>query len=443
MLALPLGLGVAYKRLLGGVGFAYIKPPADLDATYGLTYPSLGDSNSMNNSVFELFNCNAGFFSVAWNDSLAPNILKYPVPLGYNMLLLQEDAAALLDLQSSQHLGWIRSQLRPNETWQITATVNATVARQNKTLAQIMQEDDSSFASAFTWIDSFWLFYESMSLSMMTLAGGQACMIGTQKSSYFNAVRLGYPYDGEDVEDFRQSALVFNLSREVCTGIWNITKETVNLVGGDCKQMSTAYLSQNMISTYPPFTLDTLPVLVHSIGRFASTYQNSPWQLPAYASSVASSWWARAVFMLTPGQGDGLHWPDLFYPAENEIIISMIPTLNASWLLYLVLSIHPIITISAILVTATFYSTPMGNGFGLISILAGIDASRLHLLHGAAFSGNLAQPVNLGFRFIEQAELVGPEHDEPTRPNLTLRYSLLQRSEAGEMIGLKRKELYQ
>ena len=41
------------------------------------------------------------------------------------------------------------------------------------------------------------------------------------------------------------------------------------------------------------------------------------------------------------------------------------------------------------------YSTPISNGFGLISLLAGVSKDTVDVLRGAAFSGNLTEPVRI------------------------------------------------
>jgi hypothetical protein len=45
--------------------------------------------------------------------------------------------------------------------------------------------------------------------------------------------------------------------------------------------------------------------------------------------------------------------------------------------------------------TFIFYSAPVANGFGLISILSGIDRGSLDILAGTALSGELQEHVKL------------------------------------------------
>lgn len=441
---LPLCLGAAYKRFLGGSSSVHLSSPSFANRTYGLGYPPLGDFAVMNNSVFGMINCNGGFFALSSKDSLLPKSWELPVAVGYNMLLLQNDAAALLDIQDPAYLGWIRSQLRPNETWQVSASVHATVARQNQELATRMREDHSFFRAQFTKMDSFYLYNDtlSLSISMMVFKNNTACMIGVHNSSRYNAVRLGYPLEGDDVEGFRQSAPVFSLSREACNGTWDITKNEVKLISGYCDHASAASLSQDMVSSYPPFNLDTLPVLVHSLAPFDQDRRHSPWRLPAYATSVASAWWARATFMLAPGHRDALTWPGLSYPPQEESITSRNETLDAHWALFLILAVHPVITALALLATACLYSVPVGKDFGLVSMLAGVDTSTLPLLDGAALSGKLLEPIKVGFR----TEFIWPTNVQPRdnrEPNFALKYLLNKESSADyQRVRLRRKAIY-
>lgn len=71
-----------------------------------------------------------------------------------------------------------------------------------------------------------------------------------------------------------------------------------------------------------------------------------------------------------------------------------------------ILAIHPVLTTMAVLIKALLYTTPIGDGFGLVSLLAGIKQESLAVLRGAALSGELERPVRVRFsvRSMEEQE---------------------------------------
>jgi hypothetical protein len=85
----------------------------------------------------------------------------------------------------------------------------------------------------------------------------------------------------------------------------------------------------------------------------------------------------------------------LLTPATDESILSIKSTLDANWLLYVVLCIQPILTLLMFLLTLLFHSTPVQKGFGLVAILAGVDRDSLDIVQGAALTGELVKPVTM------------------------------------------------
>ncbi|KAL8653620.1 MAG: hypothetical protein Q9226_003772 [Calogaya cf. arnoldii] len=109
---------------------------------------------------------------------------------------------------------------------------------------------------------------------------------------------------------------------------------------------------------------------------------------------------SQDVSFLTPPELASLRAEDagLVYPV-NDSAVYIRPTLRKSAVLYLVLGIQPLlIVIILILIALVFYSTPVDKGFGLISILSGIDRQSLDVLAGATLSGELKKTVKLVMR---------------------------------------------
>lgn len=87
--------------------------------------------------------------------------------------------------------------------------------------------------------------------------------------------------------------------------------------------------------------------------------------------------------------------PDFYYPATNESILSIRTTLEANWLLYVLLCTQPFLTLVVFLIAILFYSTPITKGFGLLAIIAGVDMDSLDVVQGAALSGKCVKPVSM------------------------------------------------
>jgi hypothetical protein len=197
---------------------------------------------------------------------------------------------------------------------------------------------------------------------------------------------------------FRENALLFNIRRRKCRGKWNITSSgDVKLDSGNCDDTTAAVNSEFLQDPQLwPFWLDTLPVLVHSLGKFAKSRNQSPWLNASYATAAATAWWARSIhmrdFALDLPRSSNLKYAP---PADTEKVYSFVQTLNAKPFLYVILALQPFLTALAALLCFIFHCVPVGKGFGLVSILAGVDRDSLDLLQGAGFSGGLDKQVSL------------------------------------------------
>ena len=85
----------------------------------------------------------------------------------------------------------------------------------------------------------------------------------------------------------------------------------------------------------------------------------------------------------------------LLYPVDDEVIHFRL-TLRKSSALYAVFAVQPVLIIVVLALTTSLYSTPLSNGFRLISILAEVDRNSLDVLGGASFSAHLDRIVRLG-----------------------------------------------
>ena len=81
--------------------------------------------------------------------------------------------------------------------------------------------------------------------------------------------------------------------------------------------------------------------------------------------------------------------------------------LRQSGLLYLVIMIHLIITLVATVWKACLYKTAVGEGFGLIAVLAGLPSRSTRILRGASLSGKLERPVRVRIDVKDSPSLEG------------------------------------
>ncbi|KAF2123118.1 hypothetical protein BDV96DRAFT_561991 [Lophiotrema nucula] len=189
--------------------------------------------------------------------------------------------------------------------------------------------------------------------------------------------------------------MMFTVTRTLCHASWTINKTSIRLDSGQCEnrlqdglRVATDVLDNDLLA---PFPLDVLPLLSKAIGNLEKLHPNSTWRMPTYVSSVVMSYWARAVFMipLLPNT----RFVDVSYGPMNEETSSTRATLKSQPGLYVILGIQPVLGISAYFIGLALYRIPIGPGFGLISILAGVDRGTLDVLNGAALSGKAKEAV--------------------------------------------------
>ena len=419
-IALPIGLSIGYKQFLGGVSSPIEIVDRRFKHEFGLSFPSLGDYAPMNNSIYLMMNAAAQFMAASSNDSIPfpSSSYSFPAPYGFNLLLLSRESVAALDIPMQEQVQLSQQNMKRNETWTVNATVNAFVGIYNQSI-EVLRNDDNFWNKTLNnnqnagTLHSFSLFDKENEFSALTtlpengegadyllgpypVSGGQGPDI-TDVSSI----------DDERFTSFRRGALMFNIRRQECKGQWKIDRNTVKLISGDCGT-SPKYVDSRALRDVQlrPYWLDTLPVLVHSIGAFANSRNQSNWRIPSFAVGAVTAFWARAAFMREYARQV---FPDLVYRPQDEYIVSTVETLKPHQWLYVIVTVQPALTLAAFIICACFHKIPIGKGFGLISILAGVDRDGVDrddvdLLRGAAFSGNLTDPVILNISSIDSSD---------------------------------------
>jgi len=116
---------------------------------------------------------------------------------------------------------------------------------------------------------------------------------------------------------------------------------------------------------------------------------------------------------------------------QMQTITRDVPTLRADWGLYFILALQPVVTVLALLAVLLLFPTPISRGFGLVSLLEGVDKDSLDILKGAGFSGELKDPVGVGIKVSRS--------DAEARGN-TISYFM---DGSGSKGGIRRGEIYQ
>ena len=406
LIILPLALSVAYKRFSGGESRTNVY--SDFPGSYGIASAPLAASYVLNNSIYQMMTATAPFMIASASDLVSPR--DFPIAYGYNALLLDHSSAAMLVMPVPDYVSSIQQNLTKDEVWSLSAPVNGTLARYNSSTETY--RNDSAFWQTLFDIDwpaglAVFEMYESASYNMVGLrnglptpSSGNYCLLGTfpnfSKDDH-GGVEIFYDVTDPESIAFRDAALIFNVQRVQCHGVWQVSRIGIQLVSGNC----TGELTDQsvMMGRYcDPFFLDALPVLRYSLESYVTLRANSIWKLPTYAISVASMYWARLNFLAQQPLSSKYctRAANVSYTVDSETVTSTRTTLNARWLLYIVLAIQPLLTCITFLLVTLCHSSPIDIGFGMIAVLSGINKDSLDLVRGAALSGELSKPVKLG-----------------------------------------------
>lgn len=340
-----------------------------------------------------------------------PSADQFPQPYGYNTLLLSNDSAAILDIPTKAYVARAQAEMAnsPGEEWSLTASVNAYVAVRNIE-SDFPTNDDTWTNDLEDSVELAWGglsagdLYEGngISIGLMPAGNNDQCFIGVYPNSTVGAGFEDFykPNKDSDFAAFRPYAHQFDISRKRCSGQWKLNSTSIVLLGGSCDLNSNVNSSILQDQSMVPYPFDYMPQLHYVYTGFADSESQivfpitNPWLDATYAVSVVTTWWARALYMLYGTQGSTQQY-DGIYNATDEVIISTRPTLKAMPLLYVVLAVQPVITLTALLVAAALYSVPLGRGFGMVSVLSGFDPSASRNIEGAGLSGKLNKQMSL------------------------------------------------
>ena len=416
-LALPLGLSAAYKSFTGGVSAMQVNATAYIGNTsyYGMFAPpglqSLGEKTGI--SLF--FNATLSF-SVA---SSSTNGSEPPLPThtqayGFNVLSLNNESTAMLDIPQPSYVSAVQSLLASGESWNITAPVIATVATFNNSKAKDQRAYESYLTSFCASAEASSGAYEHASM----MDGWAIELLSRPSPGNGNLQYIALSPDiGIDFtpscsnSNFSYYTKPYDIDRQLCKGTWSITRGGIQLVHGSCNGAILPPEKQ-LIITHSTLFLPVryMSTLVEFLGPFVTSRNESEWVGPSIATAMAAMLWSRISNLATTTNLTefnavsqtyslplgGLLYEDvgLKYPV-NDTVVYIRPTVQKSGWLYCVFVIQPLVIVIMLVCISMFHSTPLDKGFGLISILSGIDRGSLDTLTGAALSGKLKKRVKL------------------------------------------------
>jgi hypothetical protein len=421
--ALPLGLSAAYKLFAGGTSNASISTTLIPQSSWGM-YGHPGTQRfGLNRGMALMLNATTPFIEAStsdWNPSSAG--VKYEDPIydpaivqtfGYNILVINESTTAVLDMPSPEWIAEAQTRMKPGESWNVSATVLATGSVYNDTIDDHLYDDyDTS---------SFWNGYNGQGgLAIVTLYDGWSLGLITNDQMNYNRDQSWYIIGlfkdpgNATLSTFAPYASMYSVKRWTCAATWTLTSSAINLIDGACGTLQTSSMDaltpnqtifeNNQLAISPYYR----SILAELLGPFGTIRNESTWQNVTIGTAVAAMVWSRTTVLDGPGlmtdlgqeKQDELKKAGLMYNVTASVWSSRV-TLERSWLLYAVLVIQPVLTL-AILIAGTFlYAVPIGRGFGMCAVLAGIDKSDLDVLQGAGLSGTFKEKVRLVYRVQE------------------------------------------
>lgn len=398
---LPLALSVSYKKFIGG--FTTIGVPGT-DTTFGLTaapgYQLIGNGLSLLVQVYLPF----------W---IKPSLGR---TYGFNLYIADNRTAAILDAPLPDDLLRLQASLSGHESMNITAKVNATVT-ESMDISPSERNDYDGY-----WYRKASLFNQSGLIpDNVTNETHQNIWAGIN----MNQVTLNYDYteiflslwNDTRGETFYSEAERFVSTRRTCVGVWNLTRSNVYLV-----DVTSLQPADEIDVTKQRIIVNGMNMLRPLFLQFLGEYDwktRERWDQPlpgtfgtgappqfypifnTRPALVAAMLWARMTSENGPERprvsGYERTYTTYAKAARDIAIAKQIVTLQRSPWLVFVLTVHPLLTALAVTAKATLYTTPVGDGFSLISLLAGITGEGLDVLRGAALTGKLTEKVRVRF----------------------------------------------
>ncbi|MCJ1280682.1 hypothetical protein MMC21_008512 [Puttea exsequens] len=429
-IALPISLSLVYKDKffthgLGTIPLAH-NPTNITKPYYGMAAPPGVQTTFTPVGMSYMANATATWFSAtSGSNDFTP--LSFPVSYGINTLILSNSSAAMLDTPMPEYITALQRNLGKedsSDSYIITADVSGTVTSYNHSVETHRSDP------------AFWRPFEADGAKVIsqTSSNNQSISLLVNSDNFSNAswCFAGFVPNSHSrtlEQKFRLNALGFNTRRERCHGQWLLSRNRMQLINGnccngDCSLHSLGPSAQSLFSNNN-FEFDNfyLGFLNEYLSRFSRANQTdqwlpptpssewSPWLVPSFATVLASMYWSRTIARWGYSTWRNLDISDqedltfdkseIYYPVVDHLQYQT-PILSHTWLLFLILAIQPVLTLLVFLLGFINYVTPIDSGFGMVSVLAGVQPSSLALLKGASISGELQKPLPMNLILVRK-----------------------------------------
>ena len=388
---LPLGLSASYKTFNNGKTILQL-PPAS-----GYNYELAGAVGNFSWIGLALM-ANVTLPIQTKIRNLNQSRLQTPSVHGFNMYVIDDNNTAMLDSPTEFYLDSIQTTLREgrslskglDEEVHITARVGATICRVNK--------DSIAPVNRSAYWDSVYTRYQNYS-SIGDDTGYWAGILTSWEDLTFvgmSAWQGDNSDDGGDYNGFKSNAIGYDIRRGQCDATWRVTKDSIYLTdASSCIDTAIRKLLTDNVLDLGNFYL---PSLLEYIGLPGTAKD-------IWTSIVAAMVWSR----LAASIDNGTRGRDELHYLTNDTSTWTMQTVHKSWILYSIMSIQPIIIVVILVVRAVLYSSPVTEGFGIITLLAGLSPDSANVLRGATLTGKLSQVVKVQMVAVQHGD---GSHDE-------------------------------
>ncbi|MCJ1405538.1 hypothetical protein MMC11_008766 [Xylographa trunciseda] len=346
---------------------------------------------------------------------------------GFNMFVASNTTTAILDAPLPNYLNDLIPGLAVGDSLLISATVNATVSEMiefpesdrndpnfwNMTWAAYGQDIDTGSGPADPFLDPP-LFSDNLLENAFSgmLAGSGDWGIYSNPNNTLVFLSI---WNTTLNETFQSTAQAFKLSRRQCRGTWNITSSGVYLAEATLletydeavQSQNQSLIVDNELGITPTFHATLFEYDYRFRGTWNEPMPTSSIAEPQYqyktsttSALVASMIWARQVSLWEPSRNNASSTAsNNQYTIEPVNITTQreVITLRRDAGLVVVLASWPFLTIIALTLKTCLYSVPLGEGFGIISMLAGMKDCNLDVFSGASLSGQLSREITVRF----------------------------------------------
>jgi hypothetical protein len=359
---------------------------------------------------------------------------------GFNTYVVDENTTAILDAPMPTNVLAIQSSLHFQRWTRLTGVVSALVCTLNPDLeynrtelTALYDQGGGSSGSGDAHQQWVWNGYWNKGMLLPNAVNNT--------DIYFSA------FNSTANQTFGDNARRYTLTRQNYTAAWLITASTAELVTAS-PVLPTQILDEQGVFTG---TFVSLPELfMPAIAEFDTLWrqqgaENMPAQLAAYAANVTtdattivSAVWARFTAFLGPEtwaaatqatstrlsaeQGESLLYSRLMATDTGAA------TIVRGWQIIVILSVYPLLMMAAFFCRVLLWPrSPVGEGFGVVSLIASVDGESQRLLRGAGLSGKLKRPLALALEVEETVPAALREMDKrktrgQERRNITAKF---------------------